>query len=711
LALVGRLSVILLSVFLLPGSGFLASGFACQTQKKADEKDQPVRLKTDLFELRAVVTDARGKLVDDLRKEDFELLENNRPQSVSFFSIKHVLDQRTSPPPSTKDAGANSRGRTIVLFVDTLHLTASDALQTRQALRYFVDHQMSDQDMVALVSSAGSLGLLGQFTRDRQLLRFAIDRLPPGISGRGTFFTPYLCSQIVLEVEEALTVGAQIVKAEEGVTASPPGMEPDFLAKRIARQRAVEILIETENKRRLTLLTLREVAERMAGMPGQRLIAYYTGGFTMRGPKGEIDTGDIQSVTSRAVRSGVVIHSIDVRGLYVNPIFDVAAGDIIANGNNLSLLTSYLSHSSREAEDGMNALAKDTGGEAFFNTNDLKGALQKALDEDKTYYALAYYPSDTADKSFRRITLRVKNHPEYRIRTQRGYSPVEATKAELPRTPQERLIQAIMSPLPVTEIGISASADFFASGADKAQVSYEAHIEGQNLSFSEQSGRFQFELELVTTIYDLSGKRVDSFAETVKANLLPQRLELLRRNGLNYSKRLALKPGLYQFRVGVREISIDRIGATSAWVEVPDLNKGKLNLSNIFLRKDLNEEGQAVDVKNGELPGTRTAQGIRSYQQGEFLIYQLMIYNHPSPTQSESELVMQLSLTRGDQAIYQSQWQQLAPLIVKRDKIGIDIGGQFKLSLQPGLYELAIAIEDSKSKRPVQRTVAFNVEP
>jgi hypothetical protein len=67
-----------------------------------------------------------------------------------------------------------------------------------------------------------TLWITGQFTRERQVLRFAIDRLPPGISGRGTFFTPYLCAQIVLEIDEALTVGAQIVKAEEGVRASPP---------------------------------------------------------------------------------------------------------------------------------------------------------------------------------------------------------------------------------------------------------------------------------------------------------------------------------------------------------------------------------------------------------------------------------------------------------------------------------------------------------
>jgi VWFA-related protein len=570
---------------------------------------------------------------------------------------------------------------------------------------------MTDRDVVALVSSAGSLGLLSQFTRDRQVLRFAIDRLPPGVSARGTFFTPYLAAQIVRGDPDALTAAAQIVKSEDGVRASPPGMEPDFVAKQVARQRAVEILGEAENKRRLTLLTLREVAERMAGMPGQRLIVYYTDGFSLRGTKGETETSDVQSITSHAVRSGVVIYSMDVRGLYVNPIFDVGAGEFVGAGNTASLLSAYLSDSTREAEDGMNALAKDTGGEAFFNTNDLKGALQKALDENSTYYTLSYYPSDETDRSFRHITLRVRDHPDYKVRTPRGYSPVDARKAESARTPQERLSQAIMSPLGVTELVISASAAFFASEADNTQVSYEAHIDGRSLDYREQSGQFTFELEVVTMIYDLSGKRVDAFAETVKANLVPQRLELARRNGLNYSKRLALRPGLYQFRVGVRELSTERIGATTAWVEVPDLSKGKLSLSSIFLRHDLNErEQKGLDVKNGELPRARTSQGIRSYNPGEFLVYELTIYNAPAQAQSASELVMQLSLSRGEQTVYQGQWQPLAPLVVKKDGIGIQFGGQFKLSLPPGVYALVIAVKDSRSRRSVQETIAFAVE-
>ena len=474
--MLSRVAFVLFNALILIGYEFMVTAVAYQSQKKPGDKDQ-VRLKTDLFEVRAVVTDAKGRLVDSLRKDDFELLENNRPQTISFFSIEHVLSDAASHPPSIKDNASNTSanraaaapGRTIVLFVDTLHLTFPDVVQTRQALRHFVDHQMTDRDVVALVSSGGSLGLLSQFTGDRQVLRFAIDRLPPGVSGRGSLFTPYLSAQIVRGDEDALTVAAQIVKSEDGVRASPPGRGPDLVARQVARQRAVEILSETENKRRLTLLTLREIAERMAGMPGQRLIVYYTDGFSMRGTKGETETGDVQSVTSQAVRSGVVIYSMDVRGLYVNPIFDAGAGETTANGNSLSLLTAYLSDSTREAEDGMNALAKDTGGEAFFNTNDLKGALGKALDENSTYYTLSYYPSDEADKSFRRITLRVRDHPDYKVRTQKGYSPIETKKAESARTPQERLSQAIMSPLGVTELVISASADFFASEADNAQ--------------------------------------------------------------------------------------------------------------------------------------------------------------------------------------------------------------------------------------------------
>jgi VWFA-related protein len=709
--------LISLRVFSIVGCLLLPNALAFQTKDQTNDKGQTMRLKTDLFELRAVVTDAQGKIVDNLGKEDFELFENNKPQTISFFSLERVNGATAS---STKDKGSipnSSRAghavaRTVVLFADTLNMTSADVIQLKQAFREFVDRQMTDRDLVAILSSGGSLGLLSQFTKDRHILHLAIDRLPMGLGGRGTFFTPYIAAQIVSGDEEALTVAAQIVKSEEGVRASPPGMEPDHLAKQLARGRAVEILNETQYKRRATLSALREVAERLADTAGQRLLVYYTDGFSMRGSKGEFEADDLRSVTSRAVRSGVVIYSIDTRGLYVNPVFDAGAGEVFAQGNTISLLSSYMSSSMKEDEDGMNALAKDTGGEAFFNSNDMKGALAKALDSNSVYYALGYYPSESSDKSFRRITLRIKNHRDYRVRTQRGYLPGETAKAKPASTPEERLQRAIMSPVPASEIEVSASAYFFTSDVDRARVSYEAHVDGHNLNFTQQGDQAQFELEVVTLIYDLSGKRVDAIAEVVKGNLPPQQFELAKRNGLNYSRRLDLKPGLYQFRVGVRELASGRIGATTAWGEVPDLSKARLALSSIFLQRDLNEaDRSAAGAGNTMTSHTRTTQGIRAYTPGESLVYRFMVYHAPGEPQTESDLNLRLSISHDGKEVFQGSWQPLAPLIIKRESIGIDIGGQFKLTLPKGVYELTIAVKHSKSKQPLQESVPFAVEP
>ena len=61
-------------------------------------QDQPVRLKADLIEVRAVVTDGNDRVVDNLKAEDFELLENGRPQQINFFSLERVGSERVAPP-------------------------------------------------------------------------------------------------------------------------------------------------------------------------------------------------------------------------------------------------------------------------------------------------------------------------------------------------------------------------------------------------------------------------------------------------------------------------------------------------------------------------------------------------------------------------------------------------------------------------------------
>jgi VWFA-related protein len=151
---------------------------SAQQQKKSYEQEQTIKLTTDLIEVRAVVTDKNSKLVTNLKQEDFELLENNRPQVVSFFSVTRIPDKENdevanrpanTPAPATALAAAPTR--TVVLPADTLHLSAGSLLRLKPMLRRFIDEKLTEQDLTGLVTSQGSLGIGGQFTRDRRLLR------------------------------------------------------------------------------------------------------------------------------------------------------------------------------------------------------------------------------------------------------------------------------------------------------------------------------------------------------------------------------------------------------------------------------------------------------------------------------------------------------------------------------------------------------------
>ena len=147
------------------------------TQKKG-EQDQAVRLKTELVELRAVVTDKKGNPISDLKKEDFEVLEDGVRQEISFFSLEKIQSRpevarakdATLPPaaPPTSANAAESPARTVVLFVDTLHLSTSSFIRAKQQLKQFIDEQLTDQDLVAVVTTSSSLGVL--MKKERSLL-------------------------------------------------------------------------------------------------------------------------------------------------------------------------------------------------------------------------------------------------------------------------------------------------------------------------------------------------------------------------------------------------------------------------------------------------------------------------------------------------------------------------------------------------------------
>ncbi|HMB28194.1 MAG TPA: VWA domain-containing protein [Blastocatellia bacterium] len=688
---------------------------------RTGQQDQPIRVKTELIDLRAVVTDKRGKAITDLKKEDFELMENGKPREVSFFSVVNIPGRGNArqtvetPANGTTDvpAGvarpAESIGRTVLLYVDTLHLSPQSLLSVKQSLRKFIGERLTDQDLTAIVTSAGSLGVVEQFTRDRRVLRYAVDRLSSRPDARDSLFTPYIAGMVDRGDRDAMQVARAIYIAEESAFPNDPTI------MQMVQMRARQVLSEATYLRRATLITLKEVVQKLSDMPGQRLLVMVSDGFTLFDTGGGQDTNDLQSVTSRATRSGVVIYSIDAKGLQPPALFSASLGNI----PNDPRISSYVSAGERDLENGLNALAKDTGGEAFFNTNDTAGAMGRALDDNQVYYTLGYYPViDESDKKFRKITIRVKNHPEYEVRAQRGYMPADLAKQakeEEAKTPQQRFINAMLAPLPLTDIGVTAIPDFVEIPEDNAQVSLQIHIDGKTLTYREENGRRRFDAEIVTMIYNSEGKRVDLKSENISGNLTPERVEIAKQSGFLYTRRVQLKPGLYQIRVGVTEPANERTGTAAAWIESPDLSKkNRPAISSLFL-SDAMATGIQEPASNNE-PGaastlSKLVQGVRYYKAGQPIVYFFRLYNLAND-QAETGAMMQIEIMQDEKPILTLPWQPVTSRQIGKDAKGLVVGGQFAMrSIQPGIYDMRVSIKDSKMKRPVQRSVPFGIEP
>jgi VWFA-related protein len=235
---------------------------------ESEEQNQVFRVRTELVEVRAVVRDENGRIAENLKPEDFELLENNEPREISHFSILQVEGSNdkaaASDPQKPAAASLSDRlkappARSIILYVDNLHLEFEHLSWVKRNLRRIVDEQMTDQDMMAIVTSDGTLGIAQQFTRDRQLLRYAIERIQIGPNAWETaLFTATLAGRIMRGDSSAMEEGKAIIRIEEGI-------DDKFGA--YTRARANRIVFGLSYFRETMLLTLNTLIEQLAGMP------------------------------------------------------------------------------------------------------------------------------------------------------------------------------------------------------------------------------------------------------------------------------------------------------------------------------------------------------------------------------------------------------------------------------------------------------------
>jgi hypothetical protein len=378
-------------------------------------------------------------------------------------------------------------------------------------------------------------------------------------------------------------------------------------------------------------------------------------------------------------------------------------------------IMSFAIAGARELEGGLKILAKETGGDSFLTTNDLNGALTKAVDDNSAYYALSYYPSGNDNKkTFRRIKVRVKNHPDYKVRAQTGYFAAEINKQQASETdnPQKRLLQAMNSPLVTAQVEVDASADFLDLQADGAQVSLHTFTDGKKLKYVEENDSLVSKLAIMVEVINSRGNAESITQDAIQIRLSPQQYKEAGQNVYRHIKRIQLKPGLYQIRVGVCDQATDLIGTSIVWVEVPDLKSKKLALSGISLGQSqaASTAPQAEMKKAVSQPVIK--RGISIFRVADYIAYFSRAYSDFSSEKGSGDLRIRAQILQGEKILLEDEWRSLSSLVIGKEKNSVEFGGQISLkTLKPGVYELRLMIADQKSERAATQAKVFEIQP
>jgi VWFA-related protein len=720
-------------------------------EKPQSQSDALLRLETELVQIDVVVTGKDGKLIRDLKREDFELFEDSKKQQITHFAAGTAarpaswlrFEKKLAKEGNTVITPTETRsGRYLVIAVDDFHLAPENLLIAKRTLHRFINEQMVGNDQVAFVTTSGNIGLFQQFSSEREVLERAINRLSVQ-TRRATSptdiprITDYQAELIDRGDSEALALAvAEIQRLEpqpppQAGRRPPPGGGASFSsadrAVMQAQSMARMIVAQNASYTRTTLSTLEGIIRSLQKLPGRKILVMLSDGFYLVGNSSS-QLYDLNRIIDAATRAGVVIYSIDARGLVARPPGGDASESRPPDQDNPGARARIDSQEIEAKRDGMYSLAHDTGGKAFFNNNDLNLGLQRVLDDNEVYYVLAYEPPESRrDGRFHKINVKISGRPDLIVRTRKGYlaesekkekvtekrpekqkeiSPEKAAK-EAKAEKDAQIKSGLSSLFPLRDIPVYMVVDFIDGGKIGAAALINAHIDVSTLDLPLIDGIHKGRLEMTVAFFDEKGKAANVFTDILELNLKPK--TAASNYSFTYNKLVPLKPGFYQARLAAREDRTARMGSDAAWVEIPDLKRKELTLSGVLMSASDETQGSENGTDPNQGFQLRSSTGKRRFKSGGKIDFLVFAYNGKIE-KGAPDLVIQSQVYSGSKLVYASPVAKMA-IPENSDLQRIPYAARISLDgFDAGEYELRLMSVDRLNKATAYRRVNFTVE-
>jgi VWFA-related protein len=742
---------------------FLAAAcWACAAPASAQEPGpsrQPqevIRVNTSLVQTDVMVFDKQGTFVDGLKREQFVLKIEGKPRDISFFervvagsrNEEAQLAAARGGAPGKSGAVPLDRGRTVFFFIDDLHLSLGSLTQTRLLLKRFIDSEMGQNDEAAITSGTGQIGFLQQLTDDKRVLQAAADRLQARpyttTDSQRPVMTEYQAQLINNGNDDVFTYFV-----DELMRLNPNTYTRNMAAAEI-QGRASQIAQQTNYLTNGTLISLMTLVKNSAVLPGRKLVFLVSDGFLLDS-KNSDSRDRVREITSAAAAAGVIIYSIDARGLPT--LMPDASTEIPFDPSGRLERGAAGEHTA--TQDGLNALAVDTGGRAFRNNNDLSPAVKTALKETSGYYLLAWRPDNDEQRNqkSRRLEVSVTGRPDLIVRFRRAFGEGSASESAaqkkkegevVPKPASELMSQALRSPYPKSDLPVSISLNFLDVAQYGSTLTTSIKIATNSLVLEMQEGQPVAAIDVAGGVYDDQGKPVSSFNKHLTIKSKSTEAKPPPPANVYYSHFTTIKPGLYQVRVAAVDGKQGRAGSAVRWIEIPDLTSKALTLSSLIVGERKTESEVEPSSADASDP-SKSPEAIRQvflnvdhrFAGSSHLRFLTFVYNArggaagagpaPSPSgQSTSDPVVPASSTSApanapDLAVQVQLFRDNEPIITMplhaihvdalSDLRRLPYAAEVNLDgLQSGRYVLLVTVIDRVAKASASQKFGFKVD-
>jgi VWFA-related protein len=542
-----------------------------KTSAELASHDTPTTFSTrvNLVMLPVVVRDRKGKAVGALQKEDFQLFDKGKPQVIAKFSVEkaggraiQIQADPVDPGETSGRPAAPAATRFTAYLFDDLHLAFGDLAQARDAAAKHLNEALDPATRAAIYTTSGQTML--DFTDDREQLHATLLRIQPrGHTKSISVDCPdvsFYMADMIQNKNDPQSLQAATDDAMICMHLSGPGAQT--MAQQAAQSAASRMLSVGEMEVQVALSVVKDMVRRISAMPGQRTLVVVSPGFLVTQNYRQAET----EILDLAIRSNVVISTLDARGLYTVGADASRPGSSFTAG----IVKARLEHESAQVEgEVLGELADGTGGTFFHNNNDMNEGFRRVAASPEFVYLMGFSPQNLKlDGSFHALKVTLKNGSGLSLQARRGYYAPKHAQDPAEQAKQE-LREALFSREEMQDIPIELQTQFFKPTDVTAKLAVLARVDLKRLRFRKAEGRNLNTLTVVSGVFDRNGNYISGIVKTIEMRLKDETFEARLAAGLTIKSSFDLTPGNYVVRLVVRDAEGQTMSARNGAVQIP----------------------------------------------------------------------------------------------------------------------------------------------